>query len=69
MRFLSDQDVYAVTVRFLRDLGHDVVTAAEFSLSRMQSNMGLASGKTVLPWQIEVVLAINPEHVIFEPST
>ncbi len=27
MRFLFDEDVYAVTVRFLRSLGHDVVTA------------------------------------------
>ena len=26
MRFLLDQDVYALTARFLRDLGHDVVT-------------------------------------------
>lgn len=29
MTFLADQDVYAATVRFLRGLGHDVVTAAE----------------------------------------
>jgi hypothetical protein len=28
MRFLIDQDVYAVTIRFLSGLGHDVVTAA-----------------------------------------
>jgi predicted nuclease of predicted toxin-antitoxin system len=34
MRFLTDQDVYAVTTRFLRNLGHDVVTAAELGLSR-----------------------------------
>ena len=34
MRFLLDQDVYAVTDRFLRDLGHDVVTAAEIGLSQ-----------------------------------
>jgi len=27
VRFLLDQDVYALTARFLRDLGHDVVTA------------------------------------------
>lgn len=26
---MLDQDVYAVTARFLRDLGHDVVTASE----------------------------------------
>lgn len=29
MKFLLDQDVYAATVRFLRDLGHDVVTVGE----------------------------------------
>jgi predicted nuclease of predicted toxin-antitoxin system len=34
VRFLLDQDVYAVTYRLLRDLGHDVVTAAELNLSR-----------------------------------
>lgn len=33
MKLLSDQDVYAVTVRLLRELGHDVVTAAERGLS------------------------------------
>ena len=34
MRFLSDQDVYAVTLGLLRNDGHDVVTAAERGLSR-----------------------------------
>jgi predicted nuclease of predicted toxin-antitoxin system len=34
MKFLLDQDVYAVTVRFLRESGHDVVTASELNLSR-----------------------------------
>lgn len=34
MRFLADQDVYATTVHLLRDLGHDVVTAAELGKSR-----------------------------------
>lgn len=34
MRFLLDQDVYALTDRILRDLGHDVVTASELGLSR-----------------------------------
>jgi len=34
VRFLLDQDVYAVTCRLLRDLGHDAVTAAELNLSR-----------------------------------
>jgi len=34
VRLLLDQDVYALTARFLRDLGHDVATAAELGLSR-----------------------------------
>ena len=34
MRFLADQDVYALAIRFLRDQGHDVVTAAEWGMSQ-----------------------------------
>lgn len=34
MKFLADQDVYAVTVRLLRSQGHDVVTASELGLER-----------------------------------
>ena len=34
MKFLLDQDVYALTERFLRELGYDVVTASELDLSR-----------------------------------
>jgi predicted nuclease of predicted toxin-antitoxin system len=34
VRFLLDQDVYALTARFLRELGHDVVAAAQLGLSR-----------------------------------
>jgi predicted nuclease of predicted toxin-antitoxin system len=34
MRLLADQDVYAATVRLLRDLGHDVATAAERGLAQ-----------------------------------
>ncbi len=34
MRFLLDQDVYAVTVRFLQSLGHDVVPVAKIGLSQ-----------------------------------
>ena len=33
MRFLLDQDVYAVTARFLESLGHDVVRAAQIGLA------------------------------------
>ncbi len=34
MKFLLDQDVYAITARFLNDLGHDVITAAEIGCSQ-----------------------------------
>ena len=34
MKFLTDQDVYAITVRFLMELGHDVITASEIGLSQ-----------------------------------
>ena len=42
MKFLLDQDIYALTVRFLRDLGRDVVTAAELGLSRADDTSLLA---------------------------
>ncbi len=34
MRLLLDQDVYAVTARFLVDTGHDVVLVAQIGLSQ-----------------------------------
>jgi len=34
MRFLLDQDVYAVTARFLAGLGHDVIQVAQLGLSQ-----------------------------------
>lgn len=34
MKFLLDQDVYTLTARFLREQGHDVVTASELGMSR-----------------------------------
>jgi predicted nuclease of predicted toxin-antitoxin system len=34
MKFLADQDVYAVTIRFLIDLGHEVVSASDLGMSR-----------------------------------
>src|SRR5271157_2443863 len=36
MRFLTDQDVYAITNRFLSALGHDVVTAAQLGLAQAE---------------------------------
>jgi len=34
MKFLLDQDVYAVTGRFISRLGHDVVPVAQIGLSQ-----------------------------------
>ena len=34
MKFLIDQDVYAVTIRFLSNLGHDVVPVAQIGLAQ-----------------------------------
>jgi predicted nuclease of predicted toxin-antitoxin system len=34
VKLLLDQDVYAATARFLRDSGHDLVTASEIGRSR-----------------------------------
>ena len=34
MRFLLDQDVYAITLQYLRDLEHDAVPVADLGLSR-----------------------------------
>jgi len=38
MKFLLDQDVYALTERFLRGQDYDVVTASELGLSRAQDS-------------------------------
>ncbi len=38
MKLLLDQDVYAVTARFLADLGHDVVSAYQAGLSQSSDN-------------------------------
>jgi predicted nuclease of predicted toxin-antitoxin system len=34
MKFLLDQDVYAATAHFLRELGHDVIPVAQLGLSQ-----------------------------------
>jgi predicted nuclease of predicted toxin-antitoxin system len=36
MKFLTDQDVYGTTVRFLRGLGHEVVPIAQLGLARAE---------------------------------
>lgn len=42
MRFLSDQDVWQVTVNFLRALGHEVERAADVGLERASDEQLLA---------------------------
>jgi len=42
VRFLIDQDVYALTDRFLRGLRHDVLAAAEIGLARAADTTLLA---------------------------
>jgi len=36
MKFLADQDVYAITIVFLSGLGHDVVRAAQLGLAQAE---------------------------------
>ena len=36
MKFLADQDVYAITIRFLSGLGHDAVPAAQLDLAQAE---------------------------------
>lgn len=36
MKFLADQDVYAVTIAFLSGLGHDVVRDAQLGLAQAE---------------------------------
>lgn len=47
MKFLLDQDVYALTERFLREQGYDVVTASQMGLSRASDSdlLKAASGQ------------------------
>jgi predicted nuclease of predicted toxin-antitoxin system len=36
MKFLADQDVYAITIAFLGGLGHDIVRAAQLGLAQAE---------------------------------
>ncbi|MBC7782702.1 MAG: DUF5615 family PIN-like protein [Burkholderiales bacterium] len=50
MKFLADQDVYNATIIFSRDIGHEVVTAAQ---------LGMAKAKDV-----ELLRAAHDQHRI-----
>ncbi len=45
MKFLLDQDVYAVTAHFLSSLGHDVVLADQIGLSQADDEDLLATAQ------------------------
>ncbi|RKZ87279.1 MAG: hypothetical protein DRR19_13825 [Candidatus Parabeggiatoa sp. nov. 1] len=45
MKFLLDQDVYAVTARFLTDLGYDVIKAEQLGLSQAKDEELLGEAK------------------------
>ena len=45
MRFLVDQDVYALSVEWLRELGHDVVTVKEIGMERAEDEELLSNAK------------------------
>jgi len=45
MKFLLDQDVYAVTGRFLAARGHEVMTVSDLGLSRAEDSALLDSAK------------------------
>jgi predicted nuclease of predicted toxin-antitoxin system len=46
MKFLTDQDVFAVTFRLLRDLGHDVATTSERGLGRAEDSELLKTARS-----------------------
>jgi predicted nuclease of predicted toxin-antitoxin system len=46
MRFLTDQDVYATTVRFLNGLRHDVATARQLGLAQAEDIAVLHASQT-----------------------
>lgn len=45
MKLLADQDVYDVTIKWLRGKGHDVVTAKELGLERASDEELLSKAK------------------------
>jgi predicted nuclease of predicted toxin-antitoxin system len=46
MKFLTDQDVYATTVRLLSGLGHDVVTASQLGFAQAEDSVLLQASQT-----------------------
>ena len=54
MRFLADQDVYYITIEWLRKEGHDVVMAREIGMQRATDQELLKKARETefrrLPW-------------------
>jgi predicted nuclease of predicted toxin-antitoxin system len=47
VKFLTDQDVYGGTVRFLRSLGHEVETASELGLAQADDAVLLSTAQSL----------------------
>jgi len=45
MRFLTDQDIYQITVNQLREWGHDVMTVKELGLQQASDESLLRKGR------------------------
>jgi predicted nuclease of predicted toxin-antitoxin system len=46
MKFLLDQDVYAASAQYLRELGHDVVHVSQLGLSRAKDKELLSAAQS-----------------------
>jgi len=69
MKLLLDQDVYAATVKFLRDSGHDVITASDIGRSRASDSELLSLAHQ---WERVVFLGTFDAGVLYlriSPST
>ena len=60
MRFLTDQDVYALTVQLLRDLDHDVVTR-DRDFGNLVIVQGLTTGVVYLRLLPSTLAAVHAE--------
>ena len=57
MRFLLDQDVYAVTIRFLRELGHDEVPSV--AASRVKKGVSLRDLRVFMCASVDLQITRN----------
>jgi predicted nuclease of predicted toxin-antitoxin system len=64
MMFLLDQDVYTLTERFLKALGHDVQTAAEAGLSTADDSVLLECAQKMG----RILVTRDRDFVVVEPQ-